>query len=251
MVIAIASWMIVTRSEEKWALAFYDGSPSLNINHINTTEQDPEVYKMVKIQEQVLLQAPIISQYPELVRGCEVTSLAMLLQFHGYDADKLILAEEIIKDTTPYRVKNGQVFFGHPNEGFVGDMYSFQNPGLGVYHKPIVELAETYAPGQVADITGSDFSNVKMYLSQGMPVWVIINTTYQKLPDSAFETWITPKGTIDITYKEHSVLLTGYDNQFVYFNDPLTGMQNKKAPIDEFIQSWTQMGSQAVTITLH
>ena len=215
---------------------------------IETKEQDASVYEMIKIQEQVLINAPIISQFPELVRGCEVTSLAMLLQFNGYQADKLTLAEQIKKDPTPYKVENGQIFFGHPNNGFVGDMYTFAKPGLGVYHQPIKELAEQFAPGKVIDLTGSDFTAVQMYLSQGLPVWVITNTTYNVLPASAFETWHTPSGIVRITYKEHSVLLTGYDKDYVYFNDPLTGKKNKKAPMNEFIQSWTQLGSQAITI---
>lgn len=245
--IIIALTVAIYFNHEKLVIAITN-SATEDAPVIETKEQDAHYYEMIKIQQQVLINAPIVSQFPELVRGCEVTSLLMLLQFHGYEADKLILAEQLAKDPTPYKVVDGQIFFGHPNTGFVGDMYSFNNPGLGVYHKPIKELAERYAPGKVIDFTGSDFTAVQMYLSQGLPVWVIINTTYKALPSSAFETWQTPNGSVRITYKEHSVLLTGYDENFVYFNDPLTGEKNKKAPMIEFIQSWTQMGSQAITI---
>lgn len=84
-------------------------------------------------------------------------------------------------------------------------------------------------------------------LSEGTPVWIITNTTYKKLPASAFETWETPQGKIKITYKEHSVVITGYDNDYYYFNDPLDGKQ-KKAAKDSFIEAWEQMGAQAITI---
>ncbi len=199
------------------------------------------------IKESVLLEATAINQLPELPRGCEVTALAMLLQYAGVDVDKMTLAEEVTKNTTAYEVVNGTIYYGNPNDGFVGDMYSLEGPGLGVYHKPIAELAEKYLPGAIVDFSGSDFDSVKEQLSDGRPVWVITTSKFKELSDDNFRTWVTPSGTIDVTYSEHSVLITGYDKDYVYFNDPLTGEQNKKAPIDDFIASWVQMGSQAIT----
>lgn len=61
-----------------------------------------------------------------------MTSLLMLLQFKGISVDKMELAKLIRKDSTPYHDKEGKVFFGHPNEGFVGDMYNIKEPGYGV-----------------------------------------------------------------------------------------------------------------------
>lgn len=200
------------------------------------------------LKESVLLDAPIINQLPDLPRGCEVTSLAMLLQYANVDVDKMTLAKEIKKDNTPYVRENGKIYYGHPNDGFIGDMYSLSGPGLGVYHKPIAALAEQYLPGSIVDFTGSDFEEIKKHLSSNQPVWVITNSTFKKLPESAFRTWHTPSGTVEITYSEHSVLITGYDEKYIYFNDPLTGEKNKKAPITDFEESWVQMGSQAITI---
>ncbi|USK62400.1 C39 family peptidase [Peribacillus asahii] len=196
-----------------------------------------------------IIDVPVISQLPELPRGCEVTSLSMLLQFKGINVDKMKLAKLIRKDPTPYQVKAGKVFFGHPNEGFVGDMYNITNPGYGVYHKPIKELADHFLPNQVVDLTGSDFSKLQASVSNGIPVWVIINTTYKRLPPNEFRTWDTPKGKVDITYREHSVVITGYDKEYIYFNDPLTSEKNKKAPKQEFMDAWVQMGSQAISLT--
>jgi uncharacterized protein YvpB len=53
---------------------------------------------------------------------------------------------------------------------------------------------------------------------------------YQKLDSSYFQIWHTEQGAIDITKKEHSVLVTGYDENYIYFNDPMT-VEVKKAPI--------------------
>lgn len=195
----------------------------------------------------VLLDVPLIQQMPELPRGCEVTSLAMLLQDAGVQADKTTLAKQIKKDPTPFQRRNGKVYFGNPHNGFVGDMYSLTTPGLGVYHEPIEELAKQYLPNRIVNLTGSDFSELQKYLSQGAPVLVITNSTFRALPESAFREWDTPNGSIKITYYEHSVVITGYDQDYIYFNDPLSDQKNKKAPKDDFIAAWVQMGKQAIT----
>jgi uncharacterized protein YvpB len=202
---------------------------------------------IIPIKDAVLLDAPIIWQMPELPRGCEVTSLAMLLQYQGIQVDKLTLAKEVKKNPAQYKLADGKIYFGDPNEGFVGNMYTYTRPGLGVYHKPIAELAEKYLPGKVRDMTNADFQELKTHLSDGRPVWVITNTQYEKIDESFFQTWYTPNGEVTVTTKEHSVLLTGYDNEHVYFNDPLTGEKNKKAPMHDFEESWVQMGRQAIT----
>ncbi|WP_282155993.1 C39 family peptidase [Cytobacillus gottheilii] len=210
-------------------------------------EMQPYDTTIIKIKDKVLLDAPIIKQFPELPRGCEVTSLAMLLQYKGIKADKMSLANQISKNSVPLKKENGRIFWGNPNEGFIGDMYSYNNPGYGVYHKPIKQLAEQFLPGKIKDLTGGEFTELQTFLSLDIPVWIITNTTYKKLPESAFEKWQTPGGEIKITYKEHSVLVTGYDEKVIYFNDPISGAKNKAIPKEDFLAAWKQMGSQAVT----
>lgn len=246
--ILITGFLLDSSKTEHVALAFssiknwFHPSAATNLHkeHLNfpTTSS---------IKDQILLDAPTFAQLPELPRGCEVTSLAMLLNYAGMKVDKMELAEKIKKDQTPRTVINGTVHFGNPDDGFVGNMYSLNEPGYGVYHEPIAELAENYLPGRIKDLSSSDFDDLELYLSDGKPIWVITNTLYQKLGDDQFTTWDTPTGQVKITSKEHAVLLTGYDQQNIYFNDPLTGEKNKKAPIADFKESWVQMGSQAIT----
>lgn len=194
--------------------------------------------------------APLINQMPELPRGCEVTSLAMLLNDAGIEVDKMDLAKEIERNPAVYKEENGQIYFGNPKDGFVGDIYSFENPGLGVYHQPIYELANKYLPNQIINLSNNDFEYVlNESINKGTSLWVIINTEYKHLPDHYWETWNTPTGKIKITYKEHSVLVTGYDTNYVYFNDPLTNTK-RKISYQNFKDAWEQMGKQAITYSL-
>lgn len=193
------------------------------------------------------LSAPLVKQLPELARGCEVTSLAMLLQHAGVGANKLVLAEEIKKDPVKFVKKNGKKYFGNPNIGFVGDMYSYKKPGFGVYNGPIEELANQYLPDRVANLSGGSFDEVLNYLAAGHPVWVITTSTFDHVPSKYWEAWYTEQGAILITKKMHSVLLTGYDENYVYFNDPLDGKKDKKIQKVKFIKGWEQFGNQAIS----
>ncbi|WP_261378453.1 C39 family peptidase [Paenibacillus agilis] len=190
--------------------------------------------------------AKAIMQLPELPRGCEVTALAMLLYANDIQVDKMTLAKQIKKEPTPYKKVGNTIYFGNPHDGFVGDMYNINNPGLGVYHEPIAELAEQYAPGRVADITGTTFEHLKYTVGQGTPVWVIHTTLYDAVPEKAWHQWQTPTGPVRITYYEHSLLVTGYDKQYMYVLDPLG--RTDRIKIDAFRRGWEQMGSQAIVI---
>lgn len=197
--------------------------------------------------KRVMLDAPLDNQMPELPRGCEVTTLDMMLQYAGVKVDKITLAKQIKKDNTPYQEISGIIYFGNPHNGFVGDMYSRKNPGYGVYHEPVKELAEQYLPGRVRDLTDSSFDTVLQYLDKGRPVWVINNNMFDAIPLEKWQTWNTPQGKMSITYEEHSVLVTGYDEKNIYFNDPLSDVKNEKVPIKNFIRGWEQMGRQAIS----
>jgi len=180
-----------------------------------------------------MIEVELIRQLPELPRGCEVTSLAMLLNFKGVEIDKLTLAEEVERhENNPYK-------------GFVGDMYNYSKPGYGVYNRPIFDLLHKYLPETAMNMTYCDFEDLYYLIDNDNPVWVIINVSYAALPGSRFVIQPTDEGDILITYSEHSVLITGYDEEYIYFSDPLG--QASKAVKTKFIEAWEQMGRQAVT----
>jgi uncharacterized protein YvpB len=166
----------------------------------------------------------------------------MMLRAAGVEVDKMDLVRQVAR--VPFRL-NG--LYGHPNDGFVGSMETLSEPGLGVYHGPIARLADQYLTGRVVDLTGRNFGAVIDVVASGRPVWVVNNVTYARLGKDKFETWPTARGEIQITYAEHSVLVTGYDRHYIYFNDPMNGEQNAAADRKDFVAGWEQMGRQAVS----
>ena len=228
------------------------------VSYAKTNNYDTIYYKdktkiiWTKEKEEVKvepLNVPLINQYPELPRGCEVTSLTMLLRYNNINVSKMILAQEIKKDSTAYsRDEKGRIYYGNPYDGFVGDMYNINNNGYGVYHGPIAELAEKYAGDQVIDLTGIEFEEMMYFLKLGNPIWVINNATYKSLDDSYFEIWHTPSGIVKTTNKLHAVIITGVDKNNVYINDPLSKRPNIAVNKDDFKKAWEQMGHQAVII---
>lgn len=217
---------------------------SSHMSHKTTLSDKPSILAMSQAEvasDTPPLDVPLINQMdePRIYNGCEVTSMAMILRYLGYDVTKMELAEKIPR--VPLTYDNG--LKGNPNEGFVGDMEN--GPGLSVYHGPMYDVAKSYAGDKAIDITGGSPEDIYQYVAQGLPVWII--TTTHMVPVNEFETWKTPSGTIEVTFNVHSVVVTGFDKTHVYVNDPY-GDKNKQVDRQAFEAAWKQMGSQAIVI---
>ncbi|WP_320165037.1 C39 family peptidase [uncultured Trichococcus sp.] len=191
----------------------------------------------------VQLDVPLLNQLdpPALLLGCEVTSLAMILQYNGITVTKNELADKL--PVVPIYYEDG--LHGNPNEGFVGDVTG-SDYGFCVYHGPIAALASDYIPtARIKDISGQDFDFVIAALDRGNPVWVVTTTTF--LSDDELEVWQTPTGPVTISYIMHSVAVVGYDTDSLYINNPY-GQKDQKVDRHNFILAWEQMGKQAVYI---
>ncbi|MBR1443456.1 MAG: C39 family peptidase [Firmicutes bacterium] len=199
-------------------------------------------------EEKMISDIEPIGQYPELYRGCEVTSLAMLLRYRGYDVSKMQLAREIKKEPMISYDDDGRQYYGNPNNGFVGNIYDENEEGLGVYHQPMYELLAKYDEKNAVDLSGSRFEDLFYFLNRNIPVAVIVSSEYRVLPEENFEYWDTREGTIRVTFDEHCVLVCGYDRNKIYCNDPMKDGRIVGYDRDNFIRSWIQMGRQAVSV---
>ena len=233
---AVGAWSIyAVMSEQKAAAKVWEAVP------LKTRKVELQAKEAPKLPDSIILDVPLIKQMdqPLLYNGCEVTSLAMILNYAGVKVTKNELADHI--KTVPFTYSNGTK--GNPNVGFVGDMA--HGPGLGVYNGPVYELTKKYVGDRAVNLTGKPFTDILKEVGQGHPVWVITTSTFA--PVSVFQTWNTPQGKIKITFSEHSVAITGYDQNYIYINNPYGG-KNIKLNRENFIKAWEQMGKQAIVI---
>ncbi|WP_127585419.1 C39 family peptidase [Paenibacillus koleovorans] len=194
-----------------------------------------------------LIDVPIISQLPELYNGCEITSFAMLLAHLGKPMDKLELAELMPRDYTPAVLdENGTILeWGDPDQGFVGDVYG-NDLGYGIYAPPLAQMLGELYEGGALDLTGQDFSAVEESVAAGKPVMIWNIATFA--PSDAWVTWYTSEGKeVTATFQEHCVLLVGYDDTYVYINNPFERVQAQVVDKWSFIAGWEQLGSKALT----
>lgn len=211
--------------------------------------QKPAVQKANQAEKNqkkaVMLDVPLINQNPELKYGCEVTSLAMVLQYAGVNVGKMELYNTVKKDNDPLiRSKRDILKWGNPQEGFVGDMTGKQ-AGYAVFDKPIEDLVNKYLPGRAVNLTGQEFDSILKHTSKGYPV-VVWTTGDYRLPDR-WESWSHGSQAIKTPLDLHAVVLVGYDDKYVYLNDPLSGRKQVRVSKDRFISSWKALQSRAVS----
>jgi uncharacterized protein YvpB len=211
-------------------------------NHTKRTTHPSQTKKPKK----VVLDVPLIKQNPELKYGCEVTSLAMVLRYAGVNVDKMTLAKEVKKDNDPnIRNQNGDIVsWGNPADGFVGDMTG-KTIGYAVFDEPITELMENYLPERAINLTGRPFDELLKYVENKRPV-VVWTTGDYRLPDR-WESWKHGRQIIKTPLDLHAVVLVGFDDHFVYINDPLWGKKAHKVNKQQFIDSWVALKKRAVS----
>ena len=189
----------------------------------------------------VRLNVSCIMQMPELPAGCEATSLTIVLNYLGFDADKCDVAGYL----TCVPVSSGSMY-----EAFVGS--PFYDSGYGCYAPPLVECARKYALANdysynVTNVSYSSFDTLLSYVNNGNPI--IIWATEQVMEPEVAYTWEYNGTTQEWLRPQHCLVLTGFDkaNNLVYVADPMMG--NVSYPLDVFELRYTQMYSQAVLVT--
>lgn len=225
-------WMEQTRK----SFVFDKQNPLIKVQTFNVQSENP-------------LSVPILMQNPELPHGCEITSLAAILNYYGMTSDKVELAEKYMPSGKVTK-KGNQLFGPDPNEAYAGDPSS-QTGGYYVYAPPIVEAANRVlfkhnSNYRAMDLTDAPRDEILSYVESGVPVliWVTIDLKKPRTNGN----WIINKTNENhpIFRNLHAVVLTGYKNGKVTVMNPLEGNQSIDA--DLFFQRYKELGSHALVI---
>ena len=211
-------------------------------NFLRNREDMPLTEDIDFSEERVDLGVKYVSQYPSLPNGCEITSLATVLNFYGYNISKEDLAREYLK--------KGEVGSSNFYKEFVGD--PFKNNSFGCYAPVIVDAANSYlsaadSPLRAVDLTGSDFKELLWWVREGTPVivWGAANISVE--PAFSIE-WIVDGEYLIWKTNLHCMVLSGYDTRknTVIVSDPMRGI--KEYDMDAFVKRFKQFYSQAVIL---
>lgn len=189
-------------------------------------EEDP-----VEESGYLIADFPIVYQLPQLPTGCEITSLTMVLQYYGLEADKEKMAAGYLPtspSTNRYTGSDGRVYGIDLDAYFVGNPFD-EDSGMICGPAAIVTAANGYLTDQgsslrAADYTGTQPEELYALVEQNIPVvvWVTIGMTPRQPARSG---WYTESGKyVDWTSNDHCAVLVGYTDTSVWVADPLAGL---------------------------
>lgn len=199
----------------------------------------------------VQLDVPLQYQNPSLPNGCEVTSLAMVLNFYGFDISNTTLSDSFLPKTS-FLYRNKKRYSSSPDIAFSGEprklkssFYCFINPLIVTTNDYFQSISESSLIPM--DITGADEQSLVNELDSGNPVILIATLSFGKPMLYAPARWIVADtGEIYTPYLNlHCVVLCGYDKENFYLADPIEG--NVICKRSTLMNSYIEMGSRAMT----
>lgn len=171
-----------------------------------------------------------ILQNPELPNGCEVTSLAIVLNYDGIPVSKTTLAKEYLPKSSSFSSDPNKVYIGDP---FSDGQYCF----CGALSACVDALNKAQKYNLTSkDLTGESVSSVYREVKSGHPVIVFATID-----------WEEPQiGSDKHYYNLHCVVISGYTQKTVTIIDPLLG----KTTVSRFLfeDVWYKMGQRAMVV---
>jgi len=155
--------------------------------------------------------APICQQ-PELPSGCEIVAWTMMVKHARVKMNKMKAVKLMPRAA-------------NPNLGFVGSPFSSSGYSLVVYPGGLMSLTEKYL-GSAVNLTGKPEIKLQNKIRKGHIVLA----------------WVAGLDG----FGSHTIALTGYDRERVYYNDPWTGTA-RTMPWSTFRSMWAGNGRRALS----
>lgn len=202
-----------------------------------------------KISQQKLLDVPYINQVGVYPTGCESVSATMLLNYHNIDISVKEFIDNYLEKGHNLYEDNGELVGASPWKKFIGNPY--ETTGYGCYSPVIMNALNQIVDSKqyrVEDLSFKTLQDIcQNYIDQDLPV--LIWATIDMKPPAEGRTWRI-EGSYDyFTWikPEHCLVLTGYDENYYYFNDPLQ-CQNMAYPKEDVEKAYQGLFQQALTI---
>lgn len=214
---------------------------------IREIEQEPDTITVFVEREQmdsnrydnIQLNVECVYQNPELPTGCEVTSLTTVLNYLGYNVDKLTMSDLFLP--------KGEIGKTDPSIAFIGDPRDKSSYGANA--PVLVTTANDYlskieSDYRAYDITGVEFQDLEKYIIDGYPVmiWETINML-ESYPSTK---WTIDNKEIQWYANFHCMVLIGWTEDTYIVSDPLKGIVEYDKNI--VLQRYNELGKQAVVI---
>lgn len=193
----------------------------------------------------------IMEQYPELPTGCEITAMTMVLNYYGYNVDKVTMALDYMPKIQAefYRSEDGRLMGPDLENFFVGD--PTEETGYICGTGAIVTAANAYLTDVGSDMTAVAMKNAQpeeLYdlIDQGTPVviWCTINMEDRAETDG----WYREDGTyMEWSTNDHGAVLIGYDEDTVTVADPIYSRITVSRV--QFEKIFAERGGQCVILT--
>jgi uncharacterized protein YvpB len=178
----------------------------------------------------LILDAPVYRQRHRL--SCESSSAAMAANFYGVGLSEETILADLPRHDNPHLGFRGNV------DGPYGGILDY-----GVYAEPIRQVLENWGL-QVAHFSGG-IDEIRAYIRQGRVViaWVTFNLE----PQSPIQVTTSDGQAVILVPYEHAVLVTGYNRDGLWVNDPYAGTQTFY-PAYDFARSFSYLGNMGLVV---
>ncbi len=205
-------------------------------------EDMPLTEDIVMDEERVKLPVKHLSQNPSLPNGCEITSLATVLNYLEFDITKEKLSDYYLPKAPVGEANYFEEFVGNPRSTYA----------YGCYAAPIIDAANEYlkvsgSSLKAVDYTGSSFRSLLLKVREGKPV-IVWATSYMNVEPEITAEWIVDGEYLPWKGNLHCMVLIGYDilQGKVIVSDPLRNIE--EYDMTTFIKRFKQFYSQAIVI---